>query len=236
MRAKGLIFALLLGAGSSFAATLTHDYLLQNTLADSLGGPDLTSLGGTIGPTGYTFAQQQGLSLSNAFTGGQNANYSIYLNFAFDVTTGFRKILDFKALGSDNGLYNLDTTLNFYNITTGPAGAFAPGVFAQVVLTRDGSGNVVGYVNGVQQISFADTSSAAVFDAANGIINFFQDDGVTGGRESSGGVVTEIRIYDGALTAEEVGGLTAAPEPASLALAGAGLALCVLGRRKKLLG
>ena len=62
------------------------------------------------------------------------------------------------------------------------------------------------------------------------------DDNVTGGRESSSGSVSEIRIYSGALTASEVAalpGATATPEPASLGLAGAGLLLCLFRQRRK---
>jgi hypothetical protein len=215
------------------AASLIHDYTFQNTLADSLGGPSLTSLGGTLGAGTYTFGAEQGLSLSGALTASQAANYSVYMDFDFDDLTGYRKILDFKNLASDNGLYDLSTDLNYYNFSFGPSGAFTAGIFAQVVLTRDSvSGLLTGYVNGVEQIQFTDTTSDAVFNAANNIINFFEDDAVTGGRESSSGAVSEIRIYDGALTASEVTALsTTVPEPISLVLTGTGLLLCVVRRK-----
>jgi hypothetical protein len=238
MRKVLLVFTFLLWS-SPAGAGLIHDYLFQGSLADSLGGPSLVSLGGTVGPNAYTFGAEQGLSLSNALTGGEDATYSIYLNFEFDSLTGYRKILDFKDLASDNGLYNLNTDINYYNFSFSSAGVFTPGVFAQVVLTRDNTtGSVVGYVDGVPQISFTDTTSDAVFNAANNIINFFQDDNVTGGRESSSGSVSEIRIYDTALSASQVAALSTSsvPEPASLAIAGGGLLLCFLGRRRKLVG
>lgn len=234
MRAIILPLALLFGSIPAFA-DLIHDYEFQNTLADSLGGPALTSLGGTLGAGTYTFGAQQGLSLSNALTGGQDATYTIFMNFELDALTGYRKILDFKNLASDNGLYNLDTDLNYFNFAFGSTGAFAPGTFAQVVLTRDNAtGLVVGYVDGVQQISFTDTTSDAVFNAANNVINFFQDDNVTGGRESSSGSVSQIKIFDTALSASDVAALsvTTVPEPASLAIVGAGLLLCLKLRRR----
>jgi hypothetical protein len=216
---------LLLAMIPASAATLEHVYNFQNSLADSLGGPNLTSLGGTIGATSYTFGAQQGLSLSGALL--NDDSYSIFMNFEFDTLTGFRKIVDFKDLASDNGLYNLSTALNYYNFATGPTGVFTPGVFAAVTITRDSStGLVVGYVNGVPEISFTDSSSDAVFNAANNIINFFQDDSVTGGRESSSGAVNKIEIFDGALSAAEVAALTPGtptPEPVSFGLAGLGL-------------
>lgn len=63
-----------------------------------------------------------------------------------------------------------------------------------------GTGVVTGYVNGIQEITFTDTTNDAVFDAANNIMWFFDDDNVTGQRESSAGLATHISIYDGALT------------------------------------
>lgn len=233
MRITLLVSAILLGAVPTIAASLIHDYQFQNSLADSLGGPSLTSLGGTVGAGEYAFGAQQGLSLSGALTASQIGNYSIYMDFEFNDLSGYKKIVDFKNLASDNGLYNLSSDLNYYNFSFGADGAFTAGSFAQVVLTRDSaSGLVTGYVNGLEQIQFTDTTSDAVFNAANNVINFFQDDNVTGGRESTSGAVSEIRIYDGALTASQVAALTAAPEPMSLVLTGAGLLLCIARGRK----
>jgi hypothetical protein len=197
------------------------------------------SLGGTVGAGEYTFDAQQGLSLSNALL--NDDDYSIYMDFEFDSLSGYKKIVDFKDLTSDNGLYNLDTDLNYYNFAFGPAGALTPGTFEQVVITRDAASNTVtGYVDGVQQIQFTDSTSDAVFSAANNIINFFQDDTVTGGRESSSGAVSQIEIFDGALTAAEVAALPApgptssTPEPASRLLAGTGFCLCLILRHRGL--
>jgi hypothetical protein len=219
-------FLALVGFSASPArATLIHDYEFQNSVADSLGGPSLTTLGGTVGPSSYNFGAEQGLSLSGALSAAQSATYTIDLVFKFDTLSGFRKIVDFKNLASDNGVYNLSTDMNYFNFSFGPNGAFTAGTYARVDLTRDNStGLVVGYVNGVQQISFTDSSSDAVFNAANHIINFFQDDNVTGGRESSSGSVRQIRIFDTALSATEVAALgPAVPEPSSFIMMATGL-------------
>ena len=88
----------------------------------------------------------------------------------------------------------------------------------------------MGYVNGVQQISFTDSTGLAVFDATGNIMRFFEDDLNTGQREASAGVVDFIRIYNGALTAAEVRALEqAVPEPATLLLTGVGLSTLVVG-------
>jgi hypothetical protein len=216
-------------ASLASAASLTHSYNLNGSYADSLGGPSLVAEGGTLGADLYTFGANQGLSLSNALTGTEG-DYSIELYFEFDSTGGYRKIIDFKNTSSDTGLYNNSTTMHFYNVAAGPAGAFANNAFAHVVLTRDGvSGTTTGYVNGVQQLSFTDGGSLAVFTSPNNIIRFLRDDGATGS-EASAGSVDFIRIYDGALSAADVAALsptdlpagTAVPTPAA---ASAGLAL-----------
>ena len=248
LRSWAFILGLCALTASRVEATLIHDYEFNNSLSDSLGGPSLTSLGGTIGPSSYVFGAQQGLSLSGALTSAQSSTYTVDLSFELDTLSGFRKLLDFKNLSSDNGLYNLNTNLNYFNFTTGPTGAFAPGVYARLDLTRDNTtGLVVGYVNGVQQISFTDSTSDAVFNSASNIINFFQDDNVTGGRESSSGSVDQIRIYDTALSQSEETALGApkpngaVPEPSSLTLVATGLVAAMLvgarrfarGRRKE---
>jgi hypothetical protein len=221
-------------------AGLIHDYEFSGNLNDSLGGPSLTSLGGTVGPSSYVFGAQQGLSLSSALTAAQSSTYTIDLSFEFDTLGGYRKILDFKNRASDNGLYNRSTALVYYNFAFGPTGALTPGTYTRVDLTRDNSsGLVVGYINGVQQLSFTDSTSDAVFSAANNIINFFMDDNVTSGSESSSGSVNQIRIYDSALDASSVAALggpkstaTVTPEPSGLTMVATGLGAVALGARR----
>ena len=111
---------LLLHPGMALATTFTYD--LNNSLAETGGGPSLTSLGGTLGPTGYTFGANQGLSLTNVI--GAGTPYSIELRFSFDATSGFRRILDFKDRTSDTGLYNLNTAVNFLMWPQALAGQF----------------------------------------------------------------------------------------------------------------
>ena len=50
------------------AATVTHIYDLNGSFADGLGGPAMVGAGGSLGPTGYSFASNpgQGPNLSNA--------------------------------------------------------------------------------------------------------------------------------------------------------------------------
>jgi fibronectin type 3 domain-containing protein len=188
------------------AASLIHNYRINGSLADSLGGPSLVSGGGTVGPTAYTFGLDQGPMLSNAITAD---NYSIEIVFTFNQVGGYRKIIDFADLSADAGLYNLNSYLDFYPVTAGPGPVITAGTPVHVVLTRDSStGTVTGYVGGTQQFSFTDSSNYAVFSGTNNIIHFFQDDNTTGQREASDGSVDFIRIYDGPLSSGDVAALS----------------------------
>ena len=204
-------------------AALLHDYQLNGTYADSLGGPSLVPNGGTLGPDGYTFAAGQGLTLSNALAAP--GSYSIEMGITLDNTDSYRKLLDFKNRTSDNGLYNSDTSLYFYDLDQGEDGAFAAGVPATVRLTRNGvTGEVVGYVNGIEQIRFIDTEGDAVFSAANNIITVLRDDTIQN-TEHPSGFLDFVQISDGPA------GLTAAPALTVPGLAIAGLFMVALGVR-----
>jgi hypothetical protein len=220
---------LFLALPSVWGSTLSHDYNLTNSLSDLIGSTPLNGDGGSITAAGYSFAAQQGLNVSSALS--NVGDYSLLMDFSFQSLSGYKKIVDYKNLASDNGVYNLNTDLDYFNFSFGPTGAFTANTAARVIVTRDSTtGVVTGYVNGVSQFAFTDSTSDATFTGTNGIIRFFEDDNVTGGRESSAGLATRISIYNGALTSTEVAALggpqvpTAVPEPASFLLLGTGLA------------
>ena len=151
----------------------------QHTSVERKSGGEPISQGGTLGATGYTFGANQGLTLPFA-----SPVYSIDISFSFDTTSGFRKILDFKGLTSDEGLYNLNGTLDYFNFAGGPTVQIPAGTIVDARLTRDATGLVTGYVNGVSQFSFIDSTNSA---GALSSLAFFMDDFHTGLREASSG-------------------------------------------------
>ena len=219
-------------------ATLTHSYVLTNSLSDTLGGPSLAADGGTQSSSGYSFGANQGLNLSSALS--NSGDYSVLMDFSLSNLNGFRKFLDFKDRSSDTGLYDLNGALDFFNTASGSP-VFSANVLARVVLTRNaGTSAVTGYVNGAQQLSFSDSSALGVFSGTNNIMRFFEDDFATGQTEASGGLATVIQIYNGALSSAEVEALggpsipvSGVPEPAALTLVGFGLLALGFVRRIK---
>ena len=231
--AGSVAVAISLAAATQGFGALIHNYELDGSLADAFAGPSLTSNGGTLNATDYSFGPNQGLTLSNALP--SPGDYSILVDFSLSNLSGYRRLVDFKNNTSDTGLYNLNSALNFYNVTTGAA-VFAPDVEVRLVITRDNATDLfTGYVNGVSQISFTDSSDLGVFDAGSTIMKFFIDDAVVP-NEASAGRVSKISIYDAALTPAQVGALgapPAIPEPGSALFGLSTLAICVGGRLRR---
>jgi hypothetical protein len=193
----------------------TADYLFQSSLSSSrgvapdldeiVGGSSIFTVDGRTGTTVLRFAGGRGLALTPTTRVIPSSTYTIEVLFRFDLLSGYRKIVDFKGGKADGGLYLLDGCLTFFPKQLPAITALGTGSYAQVVLTRDASGRVVGYVNGVRQFAFADAGDLAEVSERN-TLRFFVDDHTTTGEYSSG-AVSQIRLFDQALTANEVAAL-----------------------------
>ena len=206
----------LIAGSSASGATLIADYQFHNSYASSIAGaPDLVPINSVSFTTATinghltdvaAFTQRSGLSMVPS--GNLATGYSIIVQVALDETSGYRKLVDFSDLVDDWGLYDLIGQLDFYPAAVGPVPTISASTFAQIALTRDAAGQVTGYVDGVQQFTFADTNAYAL--PASNAVNFFVDDAQTAGNETSAGRVARIRLYSGVLTGAEIATLTGA--------------------------
>ncbi len=202
------------------SAGLIADFQLNNSFVNNAGGGvGITNNGGLLTAAALTFGANQGPTLTGL---GSLSVYTLETRFAFDEISGYRKIADFQNRTNDQGLYILNGALNYYPVITG-SDTIAPSTYFTVTLVRDASNMLTGYLNGMQQWSFLDSSGLAVI---NGSLDLFRDDFQVGPHESSGGVVDYIQLSvpDGG----------AVPEPATWALmiTGFGLAGVALRRRR----
>ena len=205
----GLVFAHV----PARAAVLIHEYALRGTLDDNVGAKSLTTFGGEITALGYVFAANQGLSFSSrAFN---PTSYSAEFSFSLSNPAGTTKLLDFHNINADPGLYQQDGRLTFSPTTSAGVIDFRPGAEVHVVLTRDGSTNLVtAYVNGSERFSFHDELSLAAPPGFSNKLSFFLNDGNE--VNASGGTLSYLRIFDGALNSNEVSALFAAGPPAAI--------------------
>jgi hypothetical protein len=94
---------------ASAAPVLLHDYQLNGSYDDALGGNDIIPLGGSLGGpctsapadcAGYAFGPNQGLRLENAFGPGNasRGDYTLAFDMYFNTIGGFYKLVDFTGV------------------------------------------------------------------------------------------------------------------------------------------
>jgi outer membrane protein assembly factor BamB len=205
----------------------TADYQFQNTFSSTAGSaPALEPIGTvtcvqpfqteTVDGTSrqvLCFPQGEGLSLRPATPTVTSTVYSMAVLFRFDSVTGYRRLFDVTRGTRDSGLYVHNGELSFFPLAEGSGTPIAANDWVQVVLTRDAAKNVTGFVNGVRQFRFADTNDEGVllFDPQAGTdqLRWFLDNTLGGGSgEESGGAVARIRLWNRALSGEEVRNLS----------------------------
>lgn len=181
------------------AAGLRHDYPLNGTPADRLGGaPARVPEGAQLGPKGYRFPENRGPAITPSF---DTASYTIELRFLIDRTESWVKILDFSGLRLDEGFYSYFGRAQFYRgLGESRETVIVPGVWVHAVLTRDGpSRTVTAWIDGREQFRFTDTRDLARLTGGNRTLHIFVDEDVTARGEASPGFLDYVRLWDCAL-------------------------------------
>ncbi len=188
------IYLLLISISANSALLKSYDF--NGDLTDTLGnGSDLIASGGTVNAGNYTFADNQGLLLNSALV--DTASYGIEINVqSTNGVIGFRKLIDYQNLASDDGLYIEDGTIRFYNYASF-GGAILINTNYTIAIERS-AGSISVFLDNVLLFTVADVSNFAV--STGNILNFFEDDTPTAQTESFSGVVNFIRIHDNSST------------------------------------
>lgn len=227
-----LLFLLTTSICNLFAQSspdIISEYEFEGTLNDRLNGSILT----TFGPTNDIYNRnnvESGFSndnngnywywLSSAINGGGfwidvnsdiRSNYTIGVRFSFNQTSpGYRKIIDYQNSESDNGFYFYDGKLNFYPVGTGTTN-ISNNQLIDLVATRSSDGTFKAYfvVNGIAVIPpelnvNAGSNGYPVLVNGKPRLGFFFNDRRYDGEATNGGKVYGIKIWNGALTAEQI--------------------------------
>ena len=161
-----------------------------------------------------TFSHGAGYELMDTTGEVRSSAYSIVVLFRFSEIGGYDRVIDLKNGTSDTGVYLYYGQLRFYRGLSTPSvtgsKVIANNEYAQVVVTRAENGTTRGFVDGVQQWQFTDTTGDALISP--NVLRFFFDntsDGVTG--EHSAGAVARIRLFDRPLSQTEISNLGQTP-------------------------
>ena len=182
---------------------------------------------------------QGGLDFDTAGLLPSANNYSVEMVVELSGATGWRRLLDSLDRQSDDGLY-IDPENNLDSFPNGGSGSlFTANSFFDIFVTVDSSNTVTGYFSGIQEFS----ESSPSLDIATNTLGFFLDNIAAGGQgEWSSGNVALIKVFDTALTAQQVAaetadpfqGTTTTPEPGTWMLMLGGAAAVAAFKRRGL--
>lgn len=210
---KGLIgFALLCSFAAAQAAEVA-DYRFDGDFQSHIAGaPDLVELapfGGvfaqeaSLGRNAWLFPSGTGLTLDAGELLPAN-QYSVALQMRSALDQVYMKLLDTSDRQRDHGLYLSYDDLGFYPRAFGDDNEFVqPNTWYVLVMTRSATGEVVGYIDGMERFRFNDAEGESLLPAS-GQLYFLRDDVETGDGENSQGAIARLRLFNHTLTPAEV--------------------------------
>ena len=229
--------ALLLSISAANAA-LIKSYDFNGDLSDTLGnGLDLVASGGIISDGRYEFEANQGLRLDSALL--DTSAYGIEIGFQIDDRDFYHKVIDFQNLASNFGLYISDGAVQFYNICCSVGSVqenedFVLGLWRSensIEMSVNGTSLTLDFGIDPNEPSILPDPDGLAVSVLN-ILNFFEDDFVSGQSESITGSADFIRIHDDN-SAFGIEPVSAVPVPAAFWLFGTALiGLIGFGKRK----
>lgn len=211
-------------AASASAATLKADYRFHGNLASSVGSaPAASNIGNgnafaTENLSGrprsvLTFPAGGGLDIPTTDVVPAD-NYTIAVVFRLSDLGDpgdYRRIADFQAGTSDNGVYFESHLLTFYSPSFYQGDAtVGTNQYVQVVLRRTAEGSSVqfaGYLNGNFEWNATDVGPDTLLSSG---LRLFKDNSTPSAEEASG-AVARVRMWDGPLTAPEIEALELVP-------------------------
>lgn len=180
----------------------TAAFDLNGTFTASLGSATMGDVGG-----GNSWGTDGGCRFRQvrAYSGVQLASptgpsYTLVALVRVATVSGKRRLLDFSAGRSDDGLYVRDGRLAVVrggaDVASSSGAVFERNAWRQVVLTRAADGTLTAYVEGEPVLTYADTTALAVGAAPR----LFRDDWL----DATAGGVARLRLYAAPLGAEDV--------------------------------
>jgi hypothetical protein len=204
----------------------TADYQFNGNFKSSVGSaPKLKE----VGPSGafgkerihghkqgvWKWQEGTGLKLEHAdnFLAHHGGTYTIVLLVNLDNTDGYRKLIDFKDLHKDAGLYVQDDYLYVYDLEESSIPYVTASSWFQITMTRDKHGKVKAYAAqvcppmdiclvGEQLVSVDDPDKDEALGSTR-VLHFLMNDRTQSGEET-GGIIGRLRLYDSALSRKKV--------------------------------